>query len=109
MSGSTPATNAQTGPVLVPAIPMTPLVAGIPGPRDLFHSPPPPATTEIRNLVNTMKGLNHRMDAAAIIKEFDWHTKFLKVKKTIMPLITLVVFMWNKEGSPYIQLVHSAA
>ena len=48
------------------------------------------------------------MDAAAIVKDFEWHTKVLKVKETIMPLTTPVVFAWIKEGSPYIQLLHSA-
>ena len=109
MSGPTPIANAPTDTVLVPATPMTPLMAGVPGPRALFHSSPPPTTTEIKNLFNAIKGLNRRMDAAAIIKEFEWHTKALKVKERIMPLTTPMVFAWIKEGSPYIQVFHSAA
>ena len=61
-------------------------------------TPPPPATTKIKNLFNAVKrGLNHRMDAAVVVKEFEWHTKALKVKEITMPLTTLVVFAWIKK------------
>ena len=39
------------------------------------------------------------MDAAVIVKEFEWQTKVQKVKEIIMPLTTPVVLAWNKEGS----------
>ena len=72
MSGSTPAANAPTALVMVPATPGTPLVAGFPAPRALFYSPLPPATTEIKILVNAINGMNRMMDTAAIVKEFEW-------------------------------------
>ena len=69
MSGSTPIANAPTTPVMIPA---TLLVEGVLGPRALSHSPPPHATTGIKNLINAIKGLNCRMDTAAIVKRFEW-------------------------------------
>ena len=90
MSGTTPAASVQDAPVLVPA---TPLAARGPGSRTLTYSPPPPTTTESKNLVNAIKGLNCSIDAAAIIKEFEWQTKaHQKVKEIVIPLTTPVVF-----------------
>jgi len=49
------------------------------------------------------------MDTASILKEFEWQTKDKNVKNLVMVVTSHVVFAFNKTGSPYIQLVHSAA
>ena len=72
MSGATPAANAPADQILVPATSATSQASVGPGTRTLTYTPAPPTTTEIKNLVNAIKGLGRIMDATVIVKEFEW-------------------------------------
>ena len=48
------------------------------------------------------------MDTSSIPKEFEWQTKDKDVKNLVMTVTSPMVFVFNGEGSAYIQLVHSA-
>ena len=48
------------------------------------------------------------MDTASILREIEGQTKDKNVKNLVMVVTSPVVSAFNKTGSPYIQLVHSA-
>ena len=49
------------------------------------------------------------MDAKGVLKELEWQTKTNTVKKKVMLWLIPAVFGMMKKGSPYVNLLHSAA
>ena len=66
------------------------------------------ATTS-KNLVNAIKELGRGIDTFSIITEFEWQDKgSTNIKDLVIAVASLMVFVFNKAGSAFIQLVHSA-
>ena len=73
------------------------------------NSPQRPAVNEGKGLSKAVAALGRDMSSEGILKELKWQTKLEKVKEKVMTWTIPAVFGLIKKGSPYVNLLHSAA